>query len=106
MDLSITLLLPAFQLLISYLYFRYGHPWKRWVSLNYNFSSLFMLRTRVVDDMIFRITSRLLFSEKGESESRECGRRSSRDQRNSENVDASEGTHDRVGKQDILETHL
>ena len=76
------------------------------VGLNYNFSFLFMLRTWVFHDMIFRITSRLLFSEKGESESRECGRCSSRDQRDSENVDDSEGTHDRVGKQDIMETHL
>ena len=30
--MTLTLLLPAFQLLMSYLYFRYGHPWKRKVA--------------------------------------------------------------------------
>ena len=43
---TVSSLLPAFQLLMSYLYFRYGHPWKRNV-LKLNLRVFLTLQTKI-----------------------------------------------------------
>ena len=63
--------------------------------------------------MPFRITSRLLFSENGQSESEESGWRSSRDQCRNEDGDCEDYVeaddahgNDQAGEPETMETHL